>query len=382
MIQSRPCSAPRGCFPAFVLSALLVMATSSGFGWGATAHRFINKNAVLHLPPVMAQLAAQQTFLMDHASDADSRKSSDTAEGPKHYLDLESYPDFAHLPADLSALIGQYGWTAVADNGILPWAIVWAEDSLTEQFRRGDWGKAYQTAADIGHYVGDAHQPLHCTVNYDGKLTGNSGIHSRYETGMINAFQSSLTVQQDSARFIPDVYAHALEDILQSYEFVDSILQADTYAKNVSGWSGSGQVPSSYYTALWERTGSMTERLIQRGTVSVASLWYTAWVNAGRTATSVAATASFVPSAPLLEQNYPNPFNPNTVIRGEWTGDSKVRLVVFDLLGREVAVLADGRYPAGRYSFTFDGSAVASGVYFYRLETGSFVQTKRMLLLK
>ncbi|MGA9119804.1 MAG: T9SS type A sorting domain-containing protein, partial [Bacteroidota bacterium] len=62
--------------------------------------------------------------------------------------------------------------------------------------------------------------------------------------------------------------------------------------------------------------------------------------------------------------------------------DSNVRLVVYDLLGREVAVLANGRYPAGRYSFTFDGSGFASGVYFYRLEAGSSVQTMKMLLLK
>ncbi|MGA9119854.1 MAG: M1 family aminopeptidase [Bacteroidota bacterium] len=116
-------------------------------------------------------------------------------------------------------------------------------------------------------------------------------------------------------------------------------------------------------------------------------------------------------TAPLeldLEQNFPNPFNPKTVIRcsvppsaiqmadksagrdlvsngvrdGQWTGDSKVRLVVYDLLGRQVAVLANGRYPAGRYSFTFDGTGFASGVYLYRLIAENFVATRAMLLLK
>ncbi|MGA9118261.1 MAG: T9SS type A sorting domain-containing protein, partial [Bacteroidota bacterium] len=73
-----------------------------------------------------------------------------------------------------------------------------------------------------------------------------------------------------------------------------------------------------------------------------------------------------------LEQNYPNPFNPRTGIRGQWSGDSWVRLVVYDVLGREVAELANGRYPGGRYSFTFDGTSLASGVYFYRLTAGNF----------
>jgi hypothetical protein len=83
-----------------------------------------------------------------------------------------------------------------------------------------------------------------------------------------------------------------------------------------------------------------------------------------------------------LFQNYPNPFNPETVISGQWTVDSRVRLVVCDLLGREVAVLADGRYPAGRHQFSFDGSNLASGVYFYRLTAGSYSATKSMLLIR
>ena len=64
------------------------------------------------------------------------------------------------------------------------------------------------------------------------------------------------------------------------------------------------------------------------------------------------------------------------------TVDSRVRLVVYDVLGREVAVLADGRYPAGKSSFTFDGTRLASGVYFYRLTAGSFVSTRKMILTK
>jgi endoglucanase len=83
-----------------------------------------------------------------------------------------------------------------------------------------------------------------------------------------------------------------------------------------------------------------------------------------------------------LEQNYPNPFNPKTVIRGRWTGNCEVRLVVCDLLGREVAVLAEGKYPAGQYSFSFDGTNLASGVYFYRLTAGAYSAVRTMLLIR
>jgi len=91
---------------------------------------------------------------------------------------------------------------------------------------------------------------------------------------------------------------------------------------------------------------------------------------------------SAVPTEFRLEQNYPNPFNPKTVVRGQWPVISDVRLVVYDLLGREVAMLADGRYPAGRYTFTFDGSSLSSGVYFYRLTAGSNTAVRKMTLMK
>ncbi len=67
---------------------------------------------------------------------------------------------------------------------------------------------------------------------------------------------------------------------------------------------------------------------------------------------------------------------------GQRTVDSDVRMVVYDLLGQEIAVLANGRYPAGRYSFTFDGKNLASGVYLCRLTAGNFSMTKAMVLVR
>jgi len=89
-----------------------------------------------------------------------------------------------------------------------------------------------------------------------------------------------------------------------------------------------------------------------------------------------------LPAAFVLYQNYPNPFNPTTVISGQWSVTSEVHLVVYDMLGRKVATLADGKFAAGKYSFTFDGNRLASGVYYYRLSAGAFVQTRAMVLMK
>ena len=98
--------------------------------------------------------------------------------------------------------------------------------------------------------------------------------------------------------------------------------------------------------------------------------------------TSVERAEDTRPDRFRLEQNYPNPFNPKTVVSGQWSVTSVVRVAVYDILGREVAVLADGRYPAGKYSFTFDGSNLSSGVYFYRLTAESHTAVRKMILMK
>jgi hypothetical protein len=367
---------------------LCVGVACEALGWGSTGHKFVNYNAVVHLPPSMTQIAAQQAFLRDHASDADYRKSSDTAEAPKHFIDLESYPDFSHLTPDLGSLIATYGWVTVKEVGILPWASVWATDSLTAQFRRRDWAKAYQTAADLGHYVGDGHQPLHCTVNYNGVSTGNTGIHSRYESGMLD--QAQLVAVRDSARYVTDRYAYILGYILRVNTLVDSIMQGDNVAKAASGWSGSGQAPAAYYSALWQYCQGFTRRLLQDATLSLASLWYTAWVDAGLGVTSVAEAP--VPATIELMQNYPNPFNGTSEIgfeipHGPEIGAGRataphVRLRVFDLLGREVSVLVDEPKAPGLYSVSWDAGELPSGVYFSSLEAGGQRLTRRMALVR
>jgi hypothetical protein len=99
-------------------------------------------------------------------------------------------------------------------------------------------------------------------------------------------------------------------------------------------------------------------------------------------ATDVREDAAGIPKAFSLSQNYPNPFNPATAISFQLPVASGVRLAVFDMLGRQVSVLVDGKMETGVHEVKFDGSNLASGVYFYRLQAGDFTRTKRLLLLK
>lgn len=98
--------------------------------------------------------------------------------------------------------------------------------------------------------------------------------------------------------------------------------------------------------------------------------------------TAVAALARLVPDAPVLLQNYPNPFNPLTTIAFELPQSCFVTLRVFDLLGQEVANPVSQTQTAGPHTISFDASRLPSGIYVYRIEAGSFVSTKRMVLVR
>jgi hypothetical protein len=139
---------------------------------------------------------------------------------------------------------------------------------------------------------------------------------------------------------------------------------------------------SGYYFTGWTGYGSVSY------TGSAISAWVTLFSDISETGSFALGTASVtvrIDDTPLrfnLEQNYPNPFNPSTTIKYALPRASQVNLSVYDILGREVSVLVNDRRDAGVYEVKFDGSNLASGVYFYRLQAGTYVETKKLLLVR
>ncbi|MBI5021422.1 MAG: T9SS type A sorting domain-containing protein [Ignavibacteriales bacterium] len=364
---------------------ILFLIHNFALSWGSTGHRLINLKTPIHLPETMADLKKDSLFYRSYASAPDYRKDyTDTsffAEDKRHYIDIDVYPNFKTIPHNLDSMIALYGRSYVRETGTLPWAIVLTLDSLRSQFIRKDYIKAESTMSDLGHYIADATQPLHCTENYDGFLTGNNGIHNRYETGMITAYQSLLTISQDSARYIYFPLDYSFELILQSQALVDSVLIADTYAKNISGWSGSGTPPAEYYAALWDKTQRFTRERIQTATVAIAFLWYSAWLDA-QAVTNVATEYKSQPKQFSLEQNYPNPFNPVTNCQFTIGNCQLTILKIYDALGREVETLVNEMLNPGTYNVKWDASNLPSGVYYYRIHAGKYSETKKLILMK
>lgn len=98
--------------------------------------------------------------------------------------------------------------------------------------------------------------------------------------------------------------------------------------------------------------------------------------------TTSVASASELPIHYMLEQNYPNPFNPSTKIKVKLPVKTNLKLVVYNLLGEIVKVVATGEYDAGTHEFIFDAAKLASGVYLYRIDSATFIETKKMILLR
>jgi hypothetical protein len=141
--------------------------------------------------------------------------------------------------------------------------------------------------------------------------------------------------------------------------------------------AGTTNVPHVYAYTDSSGAGTMVYRLKQQDVDG--TLWYSEPRTVVVTDVSGQGTP---PRVFALGQNYPNPFNPGTMITYALPAAADVRLSVYDMLGREVSVLVDGRRDAGEHRLTFDGSALASGVYVYRLRAGDFVQSRRLVLLK
>jgi len=319
--------------------------------------------------------------LAAHASDADYRKSWDPDEAPKHYIDIDNYPEFianGTIPQDFDSLVAIHGLSFVMEQGILPWAIINTADSLEAAFEINDMHKAMLTAADLGHYIADSHMPLHITKNYNGQYTGQYGIHSRYESDLIEAFQSQIVYDGDNLQYIVNVPDFVFSMIYENYQYVDSVLYADSVAEAYAGNHNS----TAYYNKFWEIAGDFTIGLFKKASFSIACVIYTEWINAGGSPTGITDNNSTSLTGFQLFQNYPNPFNPVTIINYQLPVHNHVSLKVYNVLGKETAVLVDEYKPAGFYSVQFYADNVASGIYFYEIRVGNYSETKKMMVLK
>ena len=261
--------------------------------WGMDVHRAITRRAIDGLPAeIRAFFQAKRDFISEHAADPDLWRVVGLTgplgeEDPNHFLDLDGLdepPPFTKVPRDLDAFIARYGADRAAHAGRLPWRTEEIYRRLVATFR--DIGKATAPyAADnarylvavLSHYVEDAHVPFHATTNHDGQLTGQRGIHGRFESDLVLRNQSTLTLSPVTVRTIPDIRAFIFDELVESQALVAPVLEADRRA--VTGHPG---YDDAYYAAFLGGARPMLERRLSGAASAVASVVMSAWVEAGR----------------------------------------------------------------------------------------------------
>ena len=267
------------------------------YGWGFYGHKKINYLAVFLLPPPMISFYKKHiNYLEEHAVDADKRRYAVAAEGPRHYIDLDQYGTypFDSLPRNWQDAVAKYSEDSLNVHGIIPWWIQSTLWQLTTAFREKNTIRILKLSADLGHYIGDAHVPLHSSSNHDGQKSGQRGIHGFWESRLPELLaEKEWDLLTGRAIYLDDPSAFIWERILESARASDSVLQIEKklsqtfpadkrYAYEDRNGQLLRQYSSDYAIAYDRLMAGMVERRMRASIWAVACFWYTAWVNAGQ----------------------------------------------------------------------------------------------------
>ena len=269
-----------------VLALLILAVPSSAGAWGFEAHRFVMARAISLLPPEIRPFFEQsQASIVEHSIDPDLwRTAGWLEEPPRHFLDMDAYGPypFAQLPHDYDDAVKRYGSEFVLKNGTLPWRAEEIHTKLVEAFTQ----KAGYSRENIrffssvlAHYVSDAHVPFHAALNYDGQLTGQWGIHSRFESELFERYRAKLRIAPRPVAPVANAREFIFETLTASFPFVQRVLEADKAAI-----AGRAAYDDTYFTLLFSKAGPILEQRLSDSIAATASLITAAWVEAGRPA--------------------------------------------------------------------------------------------------
>jgi hypothetical protein len=267
---------------------VFVLLPAPASAWGFVGHRLIMSRAIDLLP------AELKPFFLKHRDeivvrvvDPDTWRVAGWPENPHHFLDFGvaefgKFP-FTELPREYDAALQKFGRSTLERNGLLPWRLAEFYGLLQrgfENFRRqSPYGvtDVILFSATASHYIQDAHQPFHASDNYDGQLTGQRGIHSRFEDHLIERFQARLMLAPSPPQPMLKPRDTAFEVLLASYQLVDGILQADKQAV-----AGKSVYDDDYFEKFFVAVKPVLERRLSESITATAALILGAWEAAGR----------------------------------------------------------------------------------------------------
>lgn len=273
-----------------VLCGLILSVLCSG--WGFFGHRQINSHAVFLLPPELSGFYKHHMeFIRESAVNPDRRRYAVKGEAARHYIDLDRYAG-RYLPVSWNDAVACYGADSLDAHGVLPWSLFMTLGSLRNAFLTKDPDRILKVSADLGHYVGDAHVPLHTTSNYDGQQTGQHGLHGFWESRLPELYFGDYDFLIGKASYVENPSLYIWSVVNNSHTMVDSVLKLEQKLFTEMGdlkygfESRTGMtvkaVTPEYSEKYHNLLNGMVERQMRKSIKCVADLWYTAWVDAGQ----------------------------------------------------------------------------------------------------
>jgi hypothetical protein len=290
--------------------------------WGYYAHKRVNRYAVFTLPEELVGFYKKHIdHLTEHAVDADKRRYAIKEEAPRHYIDIDHYGEnpFQEMPRKWTDAVEKFSEDTLLAYGIVPWHIQTVYNRLVKAFEQKDIDYILKNSADLGHYVSDAHVPLHTTENYNGQLTNQKGIHAFWESRLPELFADDYDYLVGTAEYQYSVLDVAWEAVESSFNSLDSVLlfekelsrefeQDKQYSYEKRGTKTIKVKSADYSLAYHTKLDGMVERRLRLSIIAIGNLWYSAWVDAGQ---------------PILEgmQKSNNPFTDEIIIDLKITPD-------------------------------------------------------------
>ncbi len=245
-------------------------------------------------------------------------------ERAKHFLDIDAItsepPPFASFPHDRKTAEEKFGAKAFEEHGTVPWAAADALAAFTAALKSGDTDGIFRAGGDLAHYEADLHMPLHVSKNFNGQLTGQTGVHKMLEVGLVKRYGDFYVAEIAKGRVEPVYQAAPLDRlfdwIVVSNGRVPPILAADLAARKATGYAPpeskeaydkelddiASQRARPYYAAFkkeLEARSSPEAAAMRDAAAHLADLYYTAWTNAGK-------PLSLSPVAPAAEKETPS----------------------------------------------------------------------------
>lgn len=277
------------------VAAFVALLPVSLHGWGMEVHRELTRRSLQGLPPELRPFfTVQRDFIVEHTVDPDlwrvvGLKGERGDEDPNHFLDIDGLddpPPFRNVPREWPAFVAKYGEARANRAGRLPWRAEEIYQLLVARFRDIAKGtspyaadNARYLAAVLAHYIQDAHQPFHAVANYDGQLTNQRGIHSRFETELVLRNLGAISWSPVAIKPIANFREFMFETIVTSASLTKEVLDADRQAA-----TGRELYDDPYFAAFFAGSRPVLDRRLNESASGLVSAIVAAWTEAGKPA--------------------------------------------------------------------------------------------------